>query len=79
MIVTVLGGFAEGVYETVHTPDDNVQEAGVNVPPAPPSLHDTEPVGVMAEIEVSATVALNVTGPPEDAVAGFGATDRVEV
>jgi hypothetical protein len=36
-----------GVYVDVQIPDDNVQEAGLNVPPALPSLSDMVPDGVV--------------------------------
>jgi hypothetical protein len=39
---------------------DNVHEE-LNDPPAPLSLHDTEPVGVVGELDVSVTVAVSVT------------------
>ncbi|MHB8601977.1 MAG: hypothetical protein ACYC9R_05000 [Nitrosotalea sp.] len=65
------------MYETVHEPDDNVQEAWSNMPPPFPSLHDTELVGVIGELELSVTVAVNVTDPPGYTVAGFGVTDNV--
>ena len=67
------------MYETVHTPDDNVQKAGVNVPPAPPSAQDIVPVGVVGELELSATVEVNVTEPPGGTVAGFGVIVRVVI
>jgi hypothetical protein len=76
-MVIAFGGFADGVYETVHAPDDNVQEVWSNMPPPFPSLHDTELVGVIGELELSVTVAMNVTDPPGDTVAGFGVTDNV--
>jgi len=34
-------------------------------------------VGVVGELEVSATVAVNITEPPRGAVDGFGVTDKV--
>ena len=79
-MVIAFGGFPEGVYVTVHEPEeDREQEDGLNVPPPIPSLHDTELIGVVGELEVSATVAVNVTVPPRATVAGFGVTDKVVV
>ena len=79
MIVIEFGGVAEGVYVVVHTPDDKTQFTGPNVPPAPPSAQDIVPVGVVGELEVSATVEVNVTEPPGGTVAGFGVTETVGV
>ena len=67
------------MYETAHEPDDNVQEVWLNVPPPIPSLHDTELVGVMGELELSETVAVNVTDSPGDNVAVFGVKDNAVV
>jgi hypothetical protein len=61
----------------VQSLDDSVQEDGLNVPPALPSLHDTEPVGVVGEVELSATAAVNVTELPEVTVEGLWVTDRI--
>jgi hypothetical protein len=49
------------VYDVVQLPDDKVQKAGLNVPPELASLHVTVPVGMFVELEVSATVTVNVT------------------
>jgi hypothetical protein len=68
---------ADGVNTVVQSPDDSVQEGGLNVPPALPSLHDTVPVGVVGEAELSATVAVNVIDPPEETVEGLGLSVRV--
>lgn len=76
-MVIEFGAFAGGVYETVHAPDDNVHEVWSNIPPPFPSLHDTELVGVIGELELSVTVAVNVTDPPGDTDAGFGVTANV--
>jgi hypothetical protein len=76
-MVIALGGFADGVYVTVHDPDESVQDVWSNTPPPFPSLHDTELVGTIGELELSVTVAVNVTDPPGDTVAGFGVTDNV--
>ncbi len=51
------------VYTVVHVLalepfDVNVHREGLKLPPAPPSLHDTVPVGVDGLVEVSVTVAL---------------------
>lgn len=76
-MVIAFGAFVDGVYETVHAPDVSVQETWSNTPPPFPSLHDTELVGVIGELELSVTVAVNITEPPGDTVAGFGVTDNV--
>jgi len=58
----------DGVYVTVHTlePDPDAVRVHVvllNVPPFPPSLQVTVPVGVeAAPVLVSATVAVKITG-----------------
>lgn len=54
-----------------------MQETGLNLPPAFPSLHDTVPVGVVDKLEVSATTTVNVTCDPWFIVTGFGATVMV--
>ncbi len=59
-MVTGLDAFVAGVYDVMHPPDGNVQEVGLNVPPALPSVHVTLPDGVVGELEVSAIVAVNV-------------------
>ena len=76
-MVIAFGGFADGVYETAHEPDDSVQVVWSNVPPPFPSLHDMELVGVIGELELSAIVAVNVTWPPGAAVAGLDTMDNV--
>lgn len=55
-----------GVYDIWQAPPDNVHELAVlNVPDAVPSLHDTEPVGVVCvPLSVSATVAVYVIVSP---------------
>jgi hypothetical protein len=58
--VTELGEFMATVYDVVHPPDGNVQEVGLNVPPALLSVHITLPDGVVGELEVSIIVAVNV-------------------
>lgn len=63
----------------VQLPVYNVQEIGLNVPPAFPSLQDIVPDGAVGELEVSSTVALNVTDPSTDTVEGFGVTVTVVV
>ena len=37
---------ANGVYDTVQALNERLHEAGLNVPPAFPSLHDTVPAGL---------------------------------
>ena len=73
-----LGEFVEGVYVTVHEPSDKIQNDWSNVPPALPSLQYTEPIGAIDGFELSETLAVNVTGDPEDNIAGFGVTETVE-
>ena len=58
-------------------PDDSVHEDGLNVPPVFPSLHDTVPVVIVVEFEVSITVTVNLPELPEDIVKIFGEIDRV--
>jgi len=60
----VLGALADATYVAVQLESESIQEDGLNVPPALPSLHDTVPVGVDEELEVSATLAVNVTCDP---------------
>ena len=48
--------------------------AELNVPPAPPSLHDTVPVAVVGELDVSVTCTENVAGLPAVAVPELGVT-----
>jgi hypothetical protein len=63
----------DGLYTAVHEPADRVQEGGVNVPPALPSLNVTVPVGVDAvPVDVSDTVTLYVIGFPATIVDGLG-------
>lgn len=52
------------MYTVVQSPDDSVHEVGLNVPPTFASLHDTLPVGVVGEVELSATVTVNVSCDP---------------
>ncbi len=68
----VEGGLAEVIYDVMQLPDDNVHDAGSNVPPAPLSLHDTVPVVVVGELDISIIWAENVIEPPADTVAEFG-------
>jgi len=77
-MVTV-GELVEAVYDVVQLPDDDkTQEAVLNTPPEPPSFHITLPLGVVVPL-VSATVAANVTCPPEFTVKEFGVTVVVVV
>ena len=62
-------GVDPGVYVTVHTLDDELDELNVhvevaNVPPLPPSLHDTDPPGVEGAEAVSVTVDVNASELP---------------
>ena len=50
----------------------NVQEVELKIPPAPPSLHDTVPVGVVGAPPVSVTVAVNIIEFPILTDDGFG-------
>jgi hypothetical protein len=63
-----------GVYVDVQIPDDNVQEAGLNVPPALLSLNNSVPDGVVGGLELSTTVTVSVTGVAEFMVDEFGVT-----
>ncbi len=49
-----------------------MHNAELNVPPAPLSLHDTVPVVVVGELDVSLTCTENVTALPADAVVELG-------
>lgn len=69
-MIIVFRGFTAGVYVTVHEPDeDKLQEEELKEPAAFPSLQDTELVGGVGELEVSTTVTVNVTDPPEGTIA----------
>ena len=73
-------GLVDGVYVTEHilvlgevSYCDNVHEVESKLPPAPPSSHDTVPVGrIFVPGLVSRTFALNVMGTPIVIVGGFG-------
>jgi hypothetical protein len=71
-MVTVEGAVVETVYEIIHLPDDSVHGVGLKVPPAPLSVNDNVPEGVIGELDVSMTVPLIVTTPPAFTVAGLG-------
>ena len=64
--------FGCGVYDKEQWLPESMQLFGVKIPPAPLSLHDIMPIKVVDGLEVSATVAVNVTAFPEVNVAGFG-------
>ena len=64
----------DGVYDVVHVPDASVQEDELNAPPTLPSPQVIVPVGVVGELDVSATVTVNVSGVPDTYDAGFGVT-----
>lgn len=68
MIVTEDGELADGVYVVWQALEDRVQEDVLNVPPAPPSLHDIVPVGTDLEFERSDIVAVSVIFPDTIAV-----------
>ena len=42
------------------------------MPPMLPSLHEIVPIGILGELDVSVTVAVNVTCDPEFTVSKFG-------
>ena len=52
------------MYAVEQLADDKEHAGGLKTPPAPPSLHNMEPVGVVGELDVSATVTVRVTGVP---------------
>ncbi len=62
------------MYVDVQLPDDNVQEDGLNVPPALPSPKDMVPEGVVGEIELSETDIESVACPPVFTVVEFDTT-----
>ena len=68
-----LGGFGGTVYVVVQV-DGNVHDDGLKVPPALLSLHDTVPVGVVGELEVSVTCTENDKVPLEGSVVELGVT-----
>ncbi len=70
-------GIVESVYDVIQLPDDSVHAAGLNVPPAPLSLNNMVPVGVMGDAEVSVTVTVNVVGVPGLPTAELGETVTV--
>ena len=75
----MIGPSFAGVYVTVQAlvavvTTTSVHVLELKVPPAPPSLHDTLPVGTVGVRVESTTVALKVIGFPIDVVAGFGVT-----
>ena len=63
--VTVMGKLDDlggTVYLVVQLPvTSSVQVDELNEPPTPPSLNVTFPTGVVGELDLSVTVALNVT------------------
>ncbi len=71
------GALEGGVYDVVQMPDDNVHADELNEPPVFPSLHDTIPLGVVGEFDVSVTVEVNVIAFPgvKDAEFGVMTTD----
>ena len=79
VIAIEFGAPVDGVYDVVHMPDDRVHVEELKEPPALPSLHDTVPLGVVGEFDVSDTVDVNVIAFPgvKDAEFGVMATDVV--
>lgn len=71
----MLGELDEGVYDTLQEPEETVHEEALNAPPAPPSLHDTEPVGMEVEFEVSKTLAVRDMVDTDVTDVGFALTD----
>ena len=74
--------FADGVYAmtqmlVLELAVTNVQEVELKIPPAPPSLHDTVPVGVAGVPFVSFTVTVNAIVFPIMTDDGVGATFEV--
>ena len=49
------GGFEDTVYDTAQLPDEIVHDAGLKEPPAPLSLHVTEPDVIVGEFDMSST------------------------
>lgn len=74
VIVSEFGGLSDGVYDTEQEAEDKLQKDKLNVPPAPPSLHDTMPSGMVGRLDVSVTVAVNSVPVPWFIVTVFGAT-----
>lgn len=72
LIVIALGGFTGAVYVDTHAVDDDVHDTGLNVPPAPLSLHDTVPERAVGELDVSLAWAENVNVSLEGRVAELG-------
>jgi len=54
--------------------EEREQVVEPNEPPAPPSLHDTEPAGEEGDADVSVTEAVNVIAKPAVTDDGFGET-----
>lgn len=79
VIVTLSGELVAGVYDVVQVPDVSVQEDLPNTPPVLPSLQVTTPVGIFCEFDVSVTVAVTVTCPPDDMVDEDDVTKTDEV
>ena len=62
------------MYAVVHIPVDNVHTEELNVPPTFSSSQVIVPVGVVGELDVSVTVAVNVSVFPTTYDEGFGDT-----
>ena len=63
------------MYDTVHFPEERVQEVGSNVPPKLLSFHDTMPVGMVGRVEMSDIRTVSCTCDPRETVS----TDDVTV
>lgn len=69
----------DAVYVTLHTPDCKLQEDELNIPPVLPSSQVMVPVGIFCDTDVSVTVAVIVTCPPDDVVGEDDVTKTDEV
>jgi hypothetical protein len=56
---------------------DNIHASGLNEPPAPLSVHVTNPIIFEDEFVVSVSVIVNVTCVPAENVAGLGVIAEV--
>jgi len=62
------------VYVTEQRPDERLQLVLLNVPPAPPLLQETVPVGEVGVADESVNVAVNVIELPAVTDDGLGVT-----
>ena len=68
----LLVGLAGGIYARAHALFTNIQEDGLKEPPAPLSVHVTNPAIVEDGFGVSVIVTVNEIEVPPENVAGFG-------